>query len=266
VIYYARKKDFWIYLPTNGRLMRESVIDRLADAGVSTVNLAIDAYDEKPGLPKALVPIRSYFDYLVKKQYKYGYSVFLNMNICRNNLDDIRQLTEIAREHNIATDYHICESPMTEQPHFKHLDENSTFITEADYPAVEELLDWLIDKQVNQGYKMLNSPQRLGQMKRFMKGQLPGWNCRAGHNSLIIRTDGTLAPCFPMYSVNYDWGTIENHKFETVQLKEQKKSCEQHCFSTLNHILAFCYNDARIIQWLVQQALHGFQGLSNTPQ
>src|SRR5579872_6837798 len=24
------------------------------------------------------------------------------------------------------------------------------------------------------------------------------WNCRAGQNNVIIRTDGTVAPCFPM--------------------------------------------------------------------
>ena len=25
------------------------------------------------------------------------------------------------------------------------------------------------------------------------------WNCRAGQNNVIICTDGTVAPCFPMY-------------------------------------------------------------------
>ncbi|HET7873698.1 MAG TPA: radical SAM protein, partial [Terriglobales bacterium] len=48
VVYYAAKKGFWIYLPTNGRLMRPKVIDQLGDAGVSVVNLAIDAMDLKP--------------------------------------------------------------------------------------------------------------------------------------------------------------------------------------------------------------------------
>src|SRR5215469_5657838 len=40
VIYYAAQKGFWVYLPTNGRLMRPKVIDWLGDAGVSVVNLA----------------------------------------------------------------------------------------------------------------------------------------------------------------------------------------------------------------------------------
>jgi hypothetical protein len=34
ITYYAAKKNFWIYLPTNARLLRTDVIDKLADAGI----------------------------------------------------------------------------------------------------------------------------------------------------------------------------------------------------------------------------------------
>jgi hypothetical protein len=37
------------------------------------------------------------------------------------------RLTQIAREHGTATDYHVNESPMLEQPDFKHADNNDTF-------------------------------------------------------------------------------------------------------------------------------------------
>ena len=187
---------------TNGRLLQPEWIDRLADAGVATFNFAVDAVDEKPGLPKALNPIRKQFEYLVRKQYRYGYTVFLNINICRNNLDDVKQLTEIARENRISTDYHINEMPLIEQPHFKHLDQNPTYIRPEDRPQVCEVLDWLIEKQKS-GYMMTNSVERLAQMKDFMHGDLEPWNCRAGQNTLIIRVDGTLAPCFPMYSATH---------------------------------------------------------------
>ena len=39
-----------------------------------------------------------------------------------------------------------------------------------------------------------------------------------------------------------------------------KKECQKICFSTLNHILAFCYNDQRVIKWLLKQAKHGSKG------
>src|SRR5438309_11651775 len=70
--------------------------------------------------------------------------------------------------------------------------------------------------------------------------------------------------CFPMYSATHDRGTIEKHKFVVPQLDEMKKSCQTHCFSTLNHNLGFCYNDARAINWVLKQAAHGFQGVTGS--
>jgi len=263
VVYYGAKKGFWVYLPTNGRLMRKEVIDRIADAGVATVNLAVDSVEERKELPKALNPIRPYFDYLIKKQYVYGYSVFFNINITRINLEDVKQLTEIAHDNGIATDYHINEEPMLDQPHFKHKEGNSTFITREDWPKVDAVIDWLIAKQ-RSGYKMVNSIRRLEQMKAFMRKQLQSWDCRAGQNSLIIRTDGTLAPCFPMYSATHDWGSVGEPRFEAEQLAAMKQTCQRNCFSTLNHNLAYAYKASRAIKWVLKQALRGFQGTTGS--
>lgn len=260
VVYYAAKQNFWIYVPTNGRLLKPDVIDRLADAGVATFNLALDTVEVKPGLPKSLNPIRSAFEYLVTKQYRYGYTVFLNINICRNNLDDVRELTEIAHAHKISTDYHINEPPLHEQTHFKHLDANETYIRPGDYAAVDDTIDWLVEKQ-RAGYSMANSTERLTQMKGFMRGgHAEPWNCRAGRNTVIIRVDGTLAPCFPTYNASEDWGRIGEPRFEARQLDAMKQKCQLHCFSTLNHIVGYCYNDRRVIEMLLSQAAHRFQG------
>jgi MoaA/NifB/PqqE/SkfB family radical SAM enzyme len=261
VVYYAAKKGFWIYIPTNGRLLKPDLINRLGDAGVGTFNVAVDVVDEKPGLPKALAPIRPAFEYLLKRRYRYHYSVFFNINICRNNLDDVRALTEIAHEYQIATDYHLNEAPLVEQPHFKHGSDNPTYFRPEDYERVDGLIEWLIDRQ-KAGYPMANAVARLAEMKRFVRGaHHEPWNCRAGLNTLIIRVDGTLAPCFPMYSAPHDWGVVGAHKFERTQLAEMKRVCEPNCFSTLNHIVGWCYNDARVVKWLARQAVHGFQGI-----
>jgi MoaA/NifB/PqqE/SkfB family radical SAM enzyme len=263
VVYYAARKGFWVYVPTNGRLMRKDVIDRLADAGVATFNLAVDSIDDRPELPKALNPIRPEFEYLITKQYVYDYSVFFNINITRINNDDVKALTEIAHDAGIATDYHINESPMLNQPQFKYLDGNSTFITPEDWPNIDGVVDWLIAKN-RSGYKMVNSVARLEQMKQFMRGKLQDWNCRAGQNSLIIRTDGTLAPCFPMYSASHDWGTVKNPNFDANQLAGVKRTCQPHCFSTLNHNLAYCYDAGRAFKWVLKQALNGFHGTTGS--
>jgi len=263
IVYYSAKKDIFVYLPTNGRLMKPDVTDRLGDAGLATVNLAVDSVEERKALPKAFKPIRPYFDYLVKRQHYYGYTVMFNINITRLNMEDVKELTEIAHDNGIATDYHINETPMMEQTHFKHLDENSTYLRPEDFDKVDELLDYLNDKRAA-GYKMANPSEHMHDMKKLMRGEIDPWQCRAGKSSLIIRTDGTLAPCFPMYSATHDWGTIGAHKFETKQLDEMKKECTKHCLSTCNYILGYCYDNLRVITWALKQAKHGFKGVSGS--
>jgi hypothetical protein len=97
----------------------------------------------------------------------------------------------------------------------------------------------------------------------FMRGQLQEWNCRAGQNSLVIRTDGSLAPCFSLYSATCDWGTAGKPNSSSQQLIEIKE-CQPHCFSTLNHTLAYCYDAGRIIRWLLKQTANGFRGTTGS--
>ena len=134
--------------------------------------------------------------------------MFFNINICRTNLEDVKQLTEIAHDHGIITDYHINESPMIEQEPLQARGRKRRLSFDLKiFSEVDALIDWLIEKNRG-GYKMVNSIQRLSEMKDFLRGKVKPWNCRAGQNSLIIRVDGSLAPCFPMYSATYDWGAI----------------------------------------------------------
>jgi MoaA/NifB/PqqE/SkfB family radical SAM enzyme len=263
LVYYGAKRGFFMYLPTNGRLMRPEVIDRIGDAGVAVWNLAVDAVAEKPGLPKALAPIGPYFEYLVRMQRHYGFMAFFNINICRNNIEDVKLLTEIARDHGIATDYHINEPPMLSQEHFRHTEENPTFLRPDDYPRVDDLLDYLSDKN-RAGYKMVNSVRHFQDMKKFMRGVVEPWECRAGRNTSLIRIDGTLAPCFSMYSATHDWGTIEDPRFDPGQLSGMKRSCNAHCLSTCQHTVGYAFSARRVLKWLARQALRGFRGVSGS--
>ena len=72
VVQYGNGNGFFVYLPTNGYLLNEDYIDKIGEAGVAAINLAVDCIERKPGLPKALMSIEPQFRYLVKQQEKYG--------------------------------------------------------------------------------------------------------------------------------------------------------------------------------------------------
>ena len=90
------------------------------------------------------------------------------------------------------------------------------------------------------------------------------WGCHAGQTWLIVPTDGTLAPCFPMYNAGYVWGTVENQKFDLKQLAKMKQGCEPNCFSTLGYNVAYCYDAARDMKGLLKQARRGFQSVTGS--
>ena len=74
--------------------------------------------------------------------------------------------------------------------------------------------------------------------------------------------DGALADLFD--SPVHDWGVAGKPKFDRKQLTEMKKECELHCFSTLNHIVSYVYNNGRVIRWILRQAKNGFTTANGT--
>ncbi|RLB82954.1 MAG: hypothetical protein DRH17_04145 [Deltaproteobacteria bacterium] len=259
---YATERGFFVYLPTNGILMDEAFIDEIGSAGVSTINLAVDAVEGYEGIPKYFTRIKPQFEYLVEREKEYGYITFFNINITHKNVRDVRVLTEIAHYYGIATDYHINEPPLIRYDTYQHKDDGA-WITEEAFQAVDELIDWLIEKNL-QGYTMVNSVEHLRAMKLFIRHQLPPWPCRAGELSMVIRLDGSFAPCFELYGSTEDWGNIyDGPKFDPVKLAKLKKKTSPHCLSTCNfQVNHYSQSFFHSLQWVAKHAYAHFFGIS----
>ena len=257
LVRYGAEQGFFMYLPTNGYLMDKNFIDEIGQAGVAAINLAVDTIAPRKGLPKALLNIEPQFRYLIERQKKYGYIVFFNINICRNNIKDVKLLTEIARQNQIGTDYHLNEPPQdfVDIDHYKHQDDG-LYITRDQHPEVDELLDWVIERQL-QGWPMVNSVAHLESFKDRMRGHMRTWDCRAGHNGALIRPDGTLSPCFDLISYDHDWGRIWEPKFDEEDLQAVKKKCLPHCSSTCFYTMGHYYNMFCIPEWVRKHVLVG---------
>ncbi|MBW1709725.1 MAG: radical SAM protein [Deltaproteobacteria bacterium] len=258
VIRYGASNGLFMYLPTNGYLMDKAFIDEMGKAGVAAVNLAVDCVSPRKGLPKALMSIEPQFRYLIEKQTKYGYIIFFNINICRTNLRDVKLLTEIAHQNHIGTDYHLNEPPQdrVNVDFYKHHNDDGLSITPDQFEEVDDLLDWICEKQ-RQGWGMVNSIAHLQAFKDRMRGNMKTWDCRAGHNGALIRTDGTLAPCFDLMSYDYDWGRIWEPNFDKDKLEEIKKDCIPFCSSTCFYTMGHYYQTRMVYQWIRKHTVTG---------
>ena len=259
---YATEKGFFVYLPTNGILMDEAFIDEIGMVGVSTINLAVDAVNGYQGIPKYFTRIRPQFEYLVAQEKRYGYIPFLNINITRKNVKDVKELTEIGHEYGISTDYHINEPPPIKYASFEH-EEDGAWIKGEDVQDVDELLDWLIEKNL-EGYTMANSIEHLRAMKLFIRHHLPPWPCQAGRLTMIIRLDGSFAPCFELYGSEEDWGNIyEGPRFDSIELSKRKGEKSPQCLSTCNfQVSHYTQSVLYSFQWVAKHAQAHFLGIS----
>lgn len=258
---YAFGKGFFVYLPTNGILMDDAFIDEIGRAGVAAVNLAVDAMEGYPGIPKSIKRIMPQFEYLVKNEKKYNYITFLNINITERNIPDVKELTEIAHRYGIATDYHINEPPPIRYDSFQA--EKGAWITEKEFDEVDKVIDWLIEKNL-QGYTMVNSIVHLRAMKSFIRQEPVPWKCRAGELTMVIRIDGTLAPCFEFYGSEEDWGNIyEGPKFDAERLAGLKQKCCRSCLSTCNfQTYHYTQSTRHTLQWIAKHAQAKYFGTS----
>lgn len=252
VIRYATENGDFVYLPTNGRLLTKDYIDALGEAEVSTINLAVDCIDEKPGLPKSLKVIEPQFRYLLEKQETYGYILFFNINITSANLKDVRALTETAYSEGIAVDYHINEPPhsIVDTDHYKH-DRDGLYVRPGQYEEVDELIDWIIEMN-RKGCTMVNSVAHLQAIKDRMRNKPLTWNCGAGHNGILIRPDGSLTPCFDLITYEHDWGRIWAPNLDPNALDEIKQECAPKCLSTCFYTTAHYYQPSESLKWVAK--------------
>jgi len=91
-----------------------------------------------------------------------------------------------------------------------------------------------------------------------MRVPVEHWGCaRAGQNWLIIRTNGTLAPCFPIYNdnnANYDGGTVGQHNsMSNNSTRGNEKGAASQCvflYTGYNFCLLLLKNAApRVSAW-----------------
>ena len=105
---------------------------------------------------------------------------------------------------------------------------------------------------------MVNSIAHLQAFKARMRRRNPNWNCLAGQNAALIRTDGSLSPCFDTITYyDHDWGSIWEPRFDADELRKLKSRCLPHCSSTCFYTLGHYFNPRNMPQWIRKHVLVG---------
>lgn len=229
IIEYATGKGIITYLPTNLSLLNEELLNDLIEAGVTMIDVAVDTVTQKPGLSKSLEGIRGNLS-LVLNSRKRGVIVKMNTTITRQNLDDVRELVEFAHRNKVSITLHIVERFDSGAKWIM----DSLFFREEDFPEIERLAHWLMQKQAD-GYRITNPPWYFKKMVEMVKhSSHSGWNCMAGRKTFLIDEQGKFYPCLSLKGQG-EWGDIySGGKFDDMD--KQLLKCNKNCLSCINTI------------------------------
>jgi MoaA/NifB/PqqE/SkfB family radical SAM enzyme len=216
VVDEASRKGLKVRVPTNGRLLSKDLIDQLGEAGVAAIYLTAESASDLEQIARVLQRARPCFDYLLEKKITYGFQVGLQINLSRIGEAEVKRWAEIAHEEGIPADYYVNQSCTGEA--------GSRF---------DPLIGWLLDRK-RLGYRMANSATGLLEMRAVLRGEGSCRECGAGREMVVIRTDGSLAPCLPLSGSAGDWGEAGNPSLDPARLEEIKGTCRRGCRCTLD--------------------------------
>lgn len=163
-----------VSVTTNGFLLDRRMIDRLGDAGLSNLQVSIDALrpDSSRYVQKTLHSLRPKLDRLAAHA---RFDVHVTTVLCAETLADFEELSRELRQYpfrisvNIVHDDHgqaVVRGAPFAQAWRRHFEEGRPFsFIEEDYG------------------------------RRILSGERPSWTCRAGARFLYVAEDGTVELC-----------------------------------------------------------------------
>jgi hypothetical protein len=99
--------------------------------------------------------------------------------------------------------------------------------------------------------------------KEWLSEDLP----RLFKDDIVGSLSNRMGSCYDQVSIGVR-SPVMNGEYCVVPKEhlplEMKKECELHCFSTLNHIVSYVYNNGRVIKWILKHAKTGFTTAQGT--
>jgi len=212
IIKYAKSKNFYVIIPSNGTLMTLKKAKELKAAGLDIISFSIDHYNPKiqddlrrhKGVHKKAVQA-------IKYAKKAGLNVSTSTVLNRMNINEIDKIIEFI-------DKKLGASFTLSTPHFSKtgsfFEKESKEITlskEELIAATEKIIE-----MKKKGFKVINSFEFLNDYINWMKGK-PKYYCQGGELVYYLSPKGNFYPCFnedKIFDIKTGWKNTKMKCFD----------------------------------------------------
>ncbi len=237
ILKYSVDKGIFSYFTTNGTLLNEEYIKRIAETGVDYIELSIDSILKFDDSRKDYTRSKKVLDSLIKFRKKYGFGLKTHIVLTNKNLDTVADtIKKINIKYKIPlTIGYICRSVDK-----KVIDDESLFFnSEESKQKLIKVINQIIELKKS-GVQIMDPYSYYEGMKKFVYHK-SRWNCMAGKYSFSVDCDGSVQLCagmkpYKMHVLDIDKDFFKKRKNE---VEKTKRWCSKLCYSSCHNTTAY---------------------------
>jgi len=224
------KKSILTDLTTNGTLLNPESIELLGKAGLDYLNISIDGLEPSPVSAKNSIIRKNLIEYLRAAKSKYRMHFRFNSVIYKNNFEDLKDLIEFAKEHNVQISLGFVVPPVSE---IRRKDENIYF-EKSDQKLLQEIVEYILKKKKD-GYPIIDPDSYFENIFRFLDRE-KFWECNypTRYGWINVTPDGKIRTCTKkMDEMDIKFQDLDANKLKDLRkiLSEKVEECNIDCYS-----------------------------------
>jgi len=226
-------------MTTNGTLLNDVSIHRLAAAGLDYLNISVDTQNNYLVSEKNVLFDKNIVKELKLAQKNHGMKLRMNSVIYNNNFGEIKSLLELSKENEIPISLGFIV------PNMKEIDNKKIYFSEKDTELLEKIVNYILKKK-REKYPVIDPNSYFTNVFRFIKRE-SFWKCNypTKYGWINVNPDGTIRGCTKkMDETGFDFLSLtsEKIKFFKKSLETSVKACNPYCYSNCAYDSSF-YKD-----------------------
>jgi len=226
----SSRKNILTDLTTNGLLLNAKTIKMLGEAGLDYLNISVDGIKINEVTKKNSVIRKNLIDDLKTARKKYRLHFRLNSVIFKNNFEDIKQLIEFSKEHNVQLSLGYIVPPIEKN----QLSEQDIYFGKQDKAELEEIIAYILSKKKS-GYPIIDPDSYFENIFRFLNHE-QFWECNypTRYGWINVTPNGKIRSCTKkMDELAFNFLELNPEIYKKIRkiLDDNVKQCNTNCYS-----------------------------------
>ena len=215
---------------TNGTLLTADTISLLGEAGLDYLNISVDGFKKTSVTKKNSIIRNNLIGVLHDAKKKYRMHFRINSVIYNNNFDDVKELIEFSKVHNVQISLGFIVPPTDGSDKNDH----SIYFKKQDIKVLKEIVTYILDKKKS-GYPIIDPDAYFENIFRFMNRE-KFWDCNypSRYGWINVTPNGKIRSCTKkMDELDYNFLDLNRENLQEIRqiLKSKVDECNIDCYS-----------------------------------